>query len=58
MDFSKYEYYLKIDDVVFYAPCTYGGLRDLQYIILKLGKPDEKYQIKMVKKREEVEENV
>ena len=56
MDFSQYEYYLKMDDVSFYAPCTYGGLRDLQYIILKLGKPDEKYQIKMVKKRKEVEE--
>lgn len=56
MDFSKYEYCLKMENMKYYAPCTYGGLRDLQYLIYKYGKPDKKYQIKMIKKREEVKE--
>lgn len=50
MDFTKYEYVVKVEGREFRAECSYGGLRECQYITTIFGKPDKEYKIRMVKK--------
>ena len=58
MDFTKYEYIVKVEGREFRAECSYGGLRECQYITTIFGKPDKEYKIRMVKKEIKQDETI